>query len=65
MFQDMCLGWLWLCKGSFDMANYIKWKSRGGRQCLNTEKESGCSSGARVTAGAGNEAEGGSPGWYI
>lgn len=24
VFQDMCLGWLWLCKGSFDMANYIK-----------------------------------------
>lgn len=24
VFQDMCLGWLWLYKGSFDMANYIK-----------------------------------------
>lgn len=23
--EDMCLGWLWLYKGSFDMANYIKW----------------------------------------
>lgn len=24
VFQDMCLGRLWLCKGSFDTANYIK-----------------------------------------
>jgi len=24
VFQDMCLGWLWLYKGSFDTANYVK-----------------------------------------
>lgn len=24
VFQDMCLGRLWLCKDSFDTSNYIK-----------------------------------------